>query len=471
VKPRRLFILYGYNTAASSGLVPLRIATIGCGHVGLITGTCLASLGHTVVCVDEDLPLVARLELGHLPVYEPHLEPLFRQARSAGHLTFTAELRSAIKGADAIFLCVGVPQLESGDSDFSALDRAARQLAQTADGSNLVVIRSTVPVQTGEQLAHLLAAYCGKPGCSFTVAVNPQFLREGTAVVDFFHPERILLGVSDTPSERLLREIYAPLLRQSFRCPIHSGKCPTPAPELFVTRVHSAELIKQVSNAYLATKISYANVLADLCERLGANVQEVTHAVGLDPRIGRLFLQPGLGFGGSRLPADLRAICQLTQQLEIDGGIAEATERVNRERVDVFFQKIQRSMWVLKGKRIALLGLAHKAGTDDVRGSPGLELYERLTTNGASVRAYDPQATGRARALHPTIVCAADAYDAVAQTDALVIATEWDEFRGLDWRRIHSLMARPTVFDGRNLLSPTQMKALGFEYYSVGRPA
>lgn len=449
----------------------MRLATIGCGHVGLITGTCLASLGHTVACVDHDALLLASLERGQLPVYEPHLEPLFRQARSAAHLTFTSELGPAIKGAGAIFLCVGVPQLRSGHSDFSALDRAARQLAQTADGSNLVVIRSTVPVQTGEQLAHLLAVYCGRPGSSFTVAVNPQFLREGTAVVDFFHPERILLGVNDTPSERLLREIYAPLLRQSFRCPVHSEQCPPPAPELLVTRVHSAELIKQISNAYLATKISYANVLADLCDRLGANVQEVTHAVGLDPRIGPLFLQPGLGFGGSRLPADLRAVCRLTQQLEIDGGIAEATERVNRERVDVFFQKIQRSLWVMKGKRIALLGLAHKAGTDDVRGSPGLELYQRLTANGASVRAYDPQAAGRARAIHPTIVCAANPYDSSAQTDALVIATDWDEFRDLDWKRIHDLMARPTVFDGRNLLSPAQMRSLGFEYHSVGRPA
>ena len=448
----------------------MRIAIIGCGHVGLVTGTCLASLGHTVVCVDQDLPLVARLEQGQLPVYEPHLESLFCQARSAGQLKFTADLATAVKEADAIFLCVGVPQLESGDSDFSALDRVARQLAQTADGPKLVVIRSTVPVQTGEQLAHLLAVYCGEPGVSFTVAANPQFLREGTAVVDFFHPERILLGVNDPSTERLLREIYAPLLRQSFPCPMHSGKCPTPAPQLLVTRVHSAELIKQISNAYLAVKISYANVLADLCERLGADVQEVTHAVGLDPRIGSPFLQPGLGFGGSRLPTDLRAVCQLTRRLEVDGGIAEAAERVNRERVDIFFQKIQRSLWVLKGKRIALLGLAHKAGTDDVRGSAALELYERLTANGASVRAYDPQAVSRARALQPTIVGATDPYDAAAQADALVIATDWVEFRSLDWQRIHSLMSRPIVFDGRNLLSPAQMKALGFEYHSVGRP-
>ena len=449
----------------------MRIAIIGCGHVGLVTGTCLASMSHTVVCADHDLPLLARLKQGQLPVYEPHLEVLFRQAHTTGHLTFTADLGPVIKVADAIFLCVGVPQLQSGESDFSSLDRAARQLAQTADGSQVVVIRSTVPVQTGEQLAHLLAAYCGRPNVSFAIAVNPQFLREGTAVMDFFHPERILLGVNEAPTKRLLEEIYAPLLRQSFVCPIHSGKCPpTPAPQLLVTRVHSAELIKQISNAYLAVKISYANVLADLCERLGADVQEVTHAVGLDPRIGPLFLQPGLGFGGSRLPSDLRAICQLTQRLEVDAGITEASERVNRRRVDVFFQKIQRSLWVLKGKRIALLGLAHKAGTDDVRGSSALDLYERLTADGASIRAYDPQAAGRARALHPTLVSATDPYDAMAQADALVIATDWDEFRNLDWRRVHGLMARPTVFDGRNLLSPAQMKALGFEYHSVGRP-
>jgi len=448
----------------------VQIAIIGCGHIGLVTGICLASLGHGVIAVDQDLPLVTRLEQDQLSVYEPHLEALFRQTRSAGHLTFTADLEKALKDADAVFLCVGVPQLESGDSDFSALDRAARQIAQTADNPKLVVIRSTVPVQTGEQLPHLLAVYSGKPDISFTVATNPQFLREGTAVVDFFHPERILLGVNDSTSQRLLETIYAPLVQQSFPCPIHSGKCPTPAPQLLVTRVHSAELIKQISNAYLAVKISYSNVLADLCERLGANVQEVTHAVGLDPRIGSLFLQPGLGFGGSRLPADLRAICQLTQRLEVDGGVTEAAERVNRERVDIFFHKIQRSMWVLKGKRIGLLGLAHKAGTDDVRGSPALQLYEQLTASAASVRAYDPQAAGRARALFPALICAADPYDAAAQADALVIATDCDEFRSLDWDRLHGLMARPTVFDGRNLLSPAPMKALGFEYHSVGRP-
>jgi UDPglucose 6-dehydrogenase len=328
-----------------------------------------------------------------------------------------------------------------------------------------------VPVQTGEQLMHLLSAYRRNHSVSFCVASNPQFLREGTAVEDFLHADRILLGVEDSVSERTLRTIYAPVLKQNFRCPIHVERCPPrKPPELLLTNIHSAELIKYSSNAFLAVKISYANVLADLCERLRADIQEVTRAVGLDPRIRPSFLEAGLGFGGSRLPKDLRAFCRLTEQTGVEAGIFQAAEEVNRSRIDLFFDKVQRSLWVLKDKRIGLLGLAHKADTDDIRGSPAIELFKRFTAAGAQVRAYDPRAMSQARSAYPDMICGADAFELAEHADALVLATEWEEFLGLDWKRVHDVMARPTVFDGRNLLSPSRMKDLGFEYYSVGRP-
>lgn len=449
----------------------MRITIIGCGHVGLVTGICVASLGHRVCCLDEDAHLVALLQQGQLPIYEPHLDALFHCHRSSGALTFSSDTIQAVNDAEVLFLCVGTAQLANGESDFSSLDAAARQLAHAADSSKLVVLRTTVPVQTGEQLKHLLRVYRGASDISFTVASNPQFLREGTAVDDFFHPGRVLFGVEDSPSEQTLREIYGPLLERTFCCPIHPDQCPSSsAPQLLVTGIPSAELIKQTSNAYLAMKISYANVLADLCERLGGDVQEVTHAVGLDPRIGSPFLSPGIGFGGPRLPADLRAFCRLADRLDVEAGMAHSAERVNRDRINIFFEKVERSLWVLKGKRVALLGLAHKAGTDDVLGSPALELYARFLAAGASVRAFDPQALHRARLFYPDLVSATDAYDAAQQSDALVIATDWSEFRSLEWSRIRAIMARPAIFDGRNILSPRTMKALGFEYHSVGRP-
>jgi UDPglucose 6-dehydrogenase len=449
----------------------MRITVIGSGHVGLVTGICLASLGHQVTCTDRDSEQIRLLQEGRLPLFEPHLNELFVQSRSANALTFTSDSGQAARDAEVIFLCVGVPQLENGDSDFSALDSAARQIAQTADKPKLIVVRSTVPVQTGEQLSHLLAVYRRDRGVSFTVASNPTFLREGTAVEDFFHADRIILGVQDSASERTLREIYAPVLDQKFPCPVHPEKCPSrQPPELLLTNIHSAELIKYTSNAFLAVKISYANVLADLCERLHADVQEVTRAIGLDPRIRPSFLEAGLGFGGSRLPKDLRAFCRLAERTGVEAGILQAAEEVNRRRIDLFFEKVQRSLWVLKDKRIGLLGLAHKAGTDDIRGSPAIELFKRLTAAGAQVRAYDPRAMDQARLVYPHMTCCEAALDVAEHADALVVATDWKEFLNLDWQRVHSAMARPTVFDARNLLSPLRMKDLKFEYYSVGRP-
>jgi len=444
---------------------------MGCGHVGLVTSSCLAAIGHQVVCVDRDAELIRLLQEGRLPLFEPHVNELILRSGAAGALTFTTDTAGALRSANVIFLCIGVPQMENGESDFAALDSAASQIAHAVDSPKLIVERSTVPVKTGEQLKHLLGVTSPNPQAHFRVAANPQFLREGTAVEGFFHPDRVLLGVDDPESEATLRQIYAPILQQDFQCPIHVENCsPRKLPELLLSSVRSAELIKQTSNAFLAVKISYANALADLCEQLGGDVQEVTHAVGLDPRIRPPFLQAGIGFGGERLPKDLRAFCTLLEAEGVDAGILKAAEGVNLSRIDVFFQKIQRSLWVLKDKKIAFLGLAHKAGTDDIRSSPALELYKRMIAAGARVSAFDPQALSNAHAAYPALVSCRDPYEAAEKADALLILTEWDDFRVLDWPRIRGIMARPLVLDGRNLLSPVQMKSLGFEYHSVGRP-
>ena len=449
----------------------MRIAVIGCGHVGLVTGICLASLGHHVTCVDQDAERISLLKQGRLPFYESYLDGLFLRSYSARALEFTCDSGKGAREAEVVFLCVGVPQFDNGDSDFMALDSAARQIARAVDTSKLIVVRSTVPVQTAEQLSHLLSVYTQNPEVCFRVASNPQFLREGTAVEDFLHADRILLGVEDSASEKSLQEIYAPVLEQNFRCPVHLEGCPPrKPPELLLTNIRSAELIKHASNAFLAVKISYANALADLCERLGADVQEVTRAIGLDHRIRSSFLEAGLGFGGPRLPNNLRAFCRLTERMGVEAGILLAAEEVNRRRIDLFFDKVQRSLWVLKDKRIGLLGLSHKADTDDIRGSPAIELFKRFTTAGAEVRAYDPRAMSQARSAYPAMICGTDALDVAEHADALVVATDWEEFLSLDWKRVRDAMARPAVFDGRNLLSPSRMKDLKFEYHSVGRP-
>jgi len=449
----------------------VRISVIGCGYVGLVTGGCLAEIGHDVVCADRDERIVQALNAGQLPIYEPHLGAIVERARRAGRLMFTANSAEAVNSCEATFLCVGVPQLENGDADLSGIDRVARLIATESRSSKLVIERSTVPVQTGQQLKSLLATYCRKSRLSFRVAANPLFLREGTAIGDFLHPDRILIGVEDLISEQQLREIYRPVIEHQFNCPVHSPACPpVEPPQVLVTSIQSAELIKHASNSFLALKISYANIIGDLCERLDGNVAEVTRAMGLDPRIGSQFLQAGLGFGGFRLPRDIRALCRLAERAGIDFGLLKEAERINRQRIDHFLEKIRRALWVIKDKRIGLLGLAYKPNTDDIRFSPAIELIKRLLAEGAQVQAYDPEAMGKARAIYSQIGYGADPYEVAQAADALLITTEWQQFRLLDWARIRNLMARPLVLDGSNLLAPEEMKSLDFEYHCIGRP-
>jgi UDPglucose 6-dehydrogenase len=449
----------------------VRISVIGAGYVGLVTGACLAELGHAVLCTDNDTTKIAVLASGKLPIFEPGLDGIVAQNRKNGRLSFSADPAQAVAQGDVIFICVGTPPLSNGDADLSSIDRVAQMVATESKSDKLVVEKSTVPAQTGQQLKRVLEIYGRGKAVRFRVASNPEFLREGTAVGDFLHPDRIVIGVDDEVAEQQLREIYRPVLEQGFDCPVHNGSCPRGNhPAWLVTTINSAELIKHASNSFLAIKISYANMVSDLAERLGANVEEVMHGVGLDPRIGGHFFKPGLGFGGFCLPKDLQAFVRLAERHGVDFSMLREAERINHQRIENFVEKLRHLLWVLKGKKIGVLGLAFKANTDDIRFAPSIELINRLQQEGVQVSAYDPQAMEKVHGRFPELKCAKDAYEVAQDADALLIVTEWPEFRDLDWKRIHRSMARPLVLDGRNLLSPEEMSALGFEYQSVGRP-
>ncbi len=449
----------------------MRISVIGCGYVGLVSGACLAGIGHHVTCADSDESKIRKLNAGEIPIYEEHLDKVVADARRAGRLFFSTDVAETARSGDAIFICVGTPPLDNGDADLSAIESVARVIASVASSAKLIVEKSTVPVQTGLQVKRSLNVYSKNHGAAFRVASNPEFLREGTAVYDFLHPDRIVIGVEDAESERLLREIYQPILDGSFSCPVHAGKCPPLAPTKFVvTTINSAELIKHASNSFLALKISYANLVSDLCEKLGANIEEVTRAMGMDPRIGPQFLRAGIGFGGFCLPKDVQAFIRLAEKSGVDFAILKEAERVNKRRIDAFIEQVRHALWIIKDKNIGVLGLAFKANTDDIRFSPAIEVIGRLRAEGARLAATDPQAIERTQALFPDVRFSSDPYEVATGADALLILTEWPEYSGLDWERIKPTMVRPLVLDGRNLLDPMKMEALGFEYYSFGRP-
>jgi len=436
-----------------------------------VTGTCLAEAGHEVICTDNDPERIASLKAGVVPIYEPYLDAMLAANQRAQRLSFTSDAGETVRAGEAIFICVGTPPLENGESDLSAIDDVARMIATEARESKLVVEKSTVPAQTGQQLKRVLEVYCRNGTVQFRVASNPEFLREGTAVEDFLHPDRIVFGVEDEVSERQLREIYRPILERKFRCSVHMNVCPaTQPPTLVVTTINSAELIKHASNSFLAMKISFANMIADLCEKVGADIKEVTRAMGMDQRIGPRFLDAGLGFGGFCLPKDVQAFIRLAERSGVDFNMLKEAERVNKRRIDLFFEKIRQALWVVKDKHVGVLGLAFKANTDDIRFAPSLDVLRKLLAEGAEVRAYDQEAMDRTSAVFPQVHCCREPYEVAQDADALLILTEWEEFRQLDWQRVHGLMARPLVIDGRNLLNPAAMLESGFEYYCFGRP-
>jgi len=451
----------------------MRVSILGCGHVGLVTGACLADIGHEVTCTDNDAAKMGILAQGRLPIYEPGLGSVVDRNLRAQRLSFTSDAGEAVRFGDVIFICVGTPPLPNGEADLAAMDATAKLIVTEARTPKLVIEKSTVPAQTGQRLKQALATYARHSisKFSFRVASNPEFLREGTAVFDFLHPERIVIGVEEEAAEIQLRKIYLPILEQRFSCPLHESTCPeTPAPVLLVTDINSSELIKHACNTFLALKISYANLLADICEKTSANVDQVIEAMGLDSRIGPGFLRPGLGFGGFCLPKDIQAFTHVGERAGVDVALLHAIEGINRRRVKCLMQKLHQALWVVKHKSVAVLGLSFKPDTDDIRLAPALELIRQILDAGGDVKAFDPQAMEKAKVELPTITYCESAYQAAQETEALIVATEWEEFQHLDWALIRQTMSRPLILDGRNFLQADAMRALGFEYYGVGRP-
>ncbi len=431
---------------------PHRLAFIGAGYVGLVSGTCLAEIGHTVILVDNNKEKIAKLKQEIIPIFEPGLEELVKKNVKARRLSFTTSLPLAVKKSDVAFIAVNTPPLPDGKADLSYVAAAAREIAEVADAYKVVVDKSTVPVQTGERVAETIKRY-NKRSIDFDVVSNPEFLREGTAVHDFLKPDRIVVGVKNKRAEQIMREIYQP---------IHAP--------FIVTDIKSAELIKHASNSFLATKISFVNALSRICELAGANIDQVAHGMGLDPRIGTSFLKAGIGFGGSCLPKDIAAFTTIAKELGYDFDLLQAVQRINHEARQLFLQKIEQALWVTKGKTIALWGLSFKPNTDDMRNAPSITIVEKLHEDGAAIQAYDPVAMHTARAvLGNKVKHKKSMYDALQGADALVIVTEWDEFREPNWNRVRSLLHTPIIIDGRNMYDPKEMEKLGFVYHSVGR--
>ena len=447
----------------------MRVSVIGTGYVGLVTGACLADIGHQVVCMDDDASKIEVLRKGSLPIYEPHLEELVGHCRSAGRLRFTADVAEAVREAAVIFICVNTPPLPNGEADLSYVELATRRIAEHATQSTLITEKSTVPVQTSVWIEKTLAIYSKRPGIEFDVSSNPEFTREGMAVEDFLHPDRIVIGVSNPRAEQVLRELYAPIVEGRFRCPIHADCRQDRAVPFLVTNLASAELIKHASNSFLAMKISFANALADVCELAGADVLQVAKGVGLDKRIGRAFLNAGIGFGGSCFPKDLKAFVKIAEKNGYDFSLLRDVDRINQGRREMVLEKLRRALWILRGKRVGLLGLAFKPNTDDIREAPALFIARRLLEEGAEVRGYDPQAAAKVRKALPEITLCADPYAVAEQAEALVLCTEWPEFAALDWARLKAKMVRPLILDGRNALEQEKLMSLGFEYIGIGR--
>lgn len=445
----------------------MKLSVIGAGYVGLTTAACLAHIRHDVFCSESDLDKLAKLQSGVMPIYEPHLESVIGSVQDAGRLHF-GSTEEAITWAEVIFICVGTPPLPNGDADLSAIEGVARTITRQATGYTLVIEKSTVPVQTGTQLRKYLSAHSG-PGLHCDVASNPEFLREGSSVGDFLHPDRIVVGVESPRAAEILRQIYRPILEQNFACPVHNICPDRTQPRFLESDTNSAELIKHASNSFLATKISFINMIANLCEAVGADVTKVAEGIGLDPRIGSAFLKPGIGFGGFCFPKDVQAFIRIAEKSGCDFGLLKEVEKINQNRIAQFINKVREELWIVRGKRIAIWGLAFKPNTDDIRFAPSIPLIQSLLGEGAVISAYDPEAMQKASAVLPGIHYATNPYQAAEGADAILIVTEWTEFDNVDWTRLKQIVQRPLVVDGRNMFEPCELNSHGFHYVSIGR--
>ena len=429
----------------------MKLSIIGTGYVGLVTGTCFAEVGHHVICVDSDAAKVKMLQAGGIPIYEPGLEELVKKNVAAGRLKFTNSTAEGVQNSDVIFIAVPTPPQPDGSVDLSFIEKVARDIAAAMTSYKIDVDKSTVPVKTGEKVAETIKRYCAAK-VEFDVVSNPEFLREGFAVGDLMNPDRVVIGVRSPRPVAAMKEIYTP-----FNAPI------------IVTDINSAELIKHAANSFLALKISYINAIATVCEAAGANVQEVAQGIGLDERIGRRFLNAGIGFGGSCFPKDLSAFIKIAEQIGYDFKLLKEVQRINADQMERFVKKITDTLWVLRDKKIGVLGLSFKQNTDDVRSSPAIDLCQRLLKEGAALRVHDPKGMDKAKAFLPNVTYIDDMNAVAEGCDALVVATEWEEFKQLDLARAKQGLTHPILFDGRNLFDPAEMEKLGWIYKSVGR--
>jgi UDPglucose 6-dehydrogenase len=433
----------------------MRIAMIGTGYVGLVSGACFSEFGASVTCVDKDAGKIARLQRGEVPIFEPGLDQVIETNTRAGRLSFTGELAPAVAGADAVFIAVGTPSRRGdGHADLTYVFSAAEEIARAITGYTVVVTKSTVPVGTGRRVAEIIRGI--RPEAEFDVVSNPEFLREGSAIQDFMRPDRVVIGTESARAQEVMREIYRPLYLLE-------------TPMIF-TAIETAELTKYAANSFLATKISFINEIADLCEKVGADVQDVARGIGLDGRIGRKFLHAGPGYGGSCFPKDCLALVRTAQEAGAPITIIETVTKVNETRKERMAQRIIRACGgSVQGKTIAVLGLTFKPNTDDMRDSPSLTIIPALQQAGATIRAFDPEGMVEAQKVLENVVLCGGAYDAMQGADALVIVTEWNEFRALDLDRVKTLLRSPTVVDLRNIYKPADMADAGFFYFSIGR--
>ncbi|MFA6321555.1 MAG: UDP-glucose/GDP-mannose dehydrogenase family protein [Candidatus Omnitrophota bacterium] len=430
----------------------MKICIIGAGYVGLVSGACFADLGNNVVCVDNNAEKINRLKAGAIPIYEPGLEELVKRNRKEGRLSFSTSVKEGVKTCEVIFIAVGTPSRDGGDADLTFVEHVSREIAQAMPSYRLIVEKSTVPVNTGEWVEHTIKVF-NKRGIKFDVASNPEFLREGSAIKDFMNPDRIVIGVKSKKAKDILTELYKPL------------KAP-----IVVTDIKSAEIIKHASNSFLATKISFINAISDICDKVGADIVEVARGIGLDRRIGKEFLNAGIGFGGSCFPKDLSAFIRIADKIGYDFGMLKEVQKVNDYQKALLIKKIEALVWNLPKKTIGVLGLSFKPDTDDIRQSPALDIITMLQKEGAKIKVYDPQAMGRAKLeLSKNTEFCKDAYAVAKNSDCLLLATEWNEFKELDFKKIKKIMRQPILIDGRNIYDPEEMKKLGFTYIGIGR--
>jgi UDPglucose 6-dehydrogenase len=429
----------------------MKLSIIGTGYVGLVTGACFAELGNEAICVDNDRKKIENLKRLIIPIYEPGLDELVKKNVKKKRLFFSSNIKTAVEKSEIIFVAVGTPPKEDGEADLTGIENVASQIALNMKSYRLVVEKSTVPVETGNWIKRTIDIN-NRHHADFDVASNPEFLREGSAIYDFMHPDRIVIGVESKRAQDLLMRLYKPL------------KAP-----ILVTDIKSAELIKHASNSFLACKISFINAIAQICEKTGADVLKVAEGIGLDRRIGKSFLNAGLGYGGACLPKDVDAFIHIAEKLGYNLELLKVVKKINEQQKDLLIKKIIDSLWIIKGKTIGVLGLAFKPNTDDIRNSLSCDIIERLKKEGAKIKVYDPAGMKKAEGILKNVKFCNDPYEVARNSDCLLVVTEWDEFKELNLTKVKKLLKQPLIIDGRNIYDPEKLKKLGFRYIGVGR--